>query len=209
MTRRLIDVLYNFYWVDAGRVARSAQPYLGFWRRYLTGNGIAAILNLRGRHDGWHWWKREVAVCRKLGIQHYDRAMNSRRLPDRDRLLALLNIYDAAQKPLMVKCSGGQDRTSFVSALFLIHRYGWEAQDRALGQFARFPYLHFPKRHQRWLKQFLIYACDQAAGQPLSVWLRSQYTPEAFAKWLEARGLGDSYFGLYSGQSKEDMAVTP
>lgn len=197
MKRRLIDILYNFYWVDEGRVARSAQPYIGFWTRYLTGNGIATIVNLRGRHDGWGWWKREVAVCKSLNVAHFDRALNSRRLPKRDRLTALINVLDSAPRPMMVKCSGGQDRTSFVSALYLVHRYGWDATDRALGQFARFPYLHFPKRHQRWLKLFLVYAREDAAGQPLAQWLRTRYTPEAFGAWLDARGHEGTFRGIF------------
>ena len=36
-----------------------------------------------------------------------------------------LAAFDQAPRPFMLKCSGGQDRTSFAAALYLIHRGGW------------------------------------------------------------------------------------
>jgi len=48
--------------------------------------------------------------------------------------------------PFMLKCSGGQDRTSFAARSLLDSprrlASGWQ---RRQAQFARFPYLHFPK----------------------------------------------------------------
>jgi hypothetical protein len=46
-------------------------------------------------------------------------------------------------------------RTSFAAALYLLHTRGWQARSEAEAQFAPWPYLHLPKRHQRWLKVFL------------------------------------------------------
>lgn len=195
----LLNRLYNFHWVARETCARSAQPYLGQWRRFLVRNGIAAILNLRGRHPHWRWWQTETRVAADLGIRHYDLALNSRRLPPSDLLTKMIACFDVAPRPLLIKCSGGQDRTSFVSALFLLHAYGWDAFDRAQAQFASFPYLHFPKTNQRWLRLFLDFARQDADGASLAVWIRDRYDPQRLADWLEETGYRSSYEKLMLG----------
>jgi hypothetical protein len=192
----LINALYNFHWIVADEAARSAQPYLGGWRHYLADNRIAAIVNLRGPQPHWSWWRQETAICAELGIGHFDVRISSRKLPGRDVLVALIDAFDAAPKPMMIKCSGGQDRTSLAAALYLLHRDGWDAHAAAAAQFARFPYLHFPKPHQRWLRLFIDYARIEANGLPLAVWLREQYDRDRLAAWLRKNGHGESFEGL-------------
>jgi hypothetical protein len=123
--------------------------------------------------------------------------LSSKRLPTRKMLLALLDAFDTLPQPLLLKCSGGQDRTSFAAALYIVHTKGWDAFDEAQGQFARWPYLHLPKRHQRWLKQFLVFAQEDARGQSLRSWITGSYVPESYKAWLEERGEGTSFHGLY------------
>ena len=122
--------------------------------------------------------------------------LDSRKLPTRDMLVRLIESFDTAPRPFLLKCSGGQDRTSFAAALYLIHRDGWAAMPAAQAQFARFPYLHFPKTHQRWLKAFLDFAREDADGAAAgATGSRDSYTPEKLKAWLDSHGLADSYAG--------------
>ena len=196
-SRSLLDIMYNFHWIADGEAARSAQPYIGLWQTYLSANGIKAVVNLRGAHPEWRWWRIETRVCREMEIAHFDVAINSRKLPTPARLALLIDTFDAAPRPFLVKCSGGQDRTSFAAALYLVHRNGWNATSEACAQFASFPYLHFPKRNQRWLRYFLDYAKREADGAPISAWLRDGYKPTRLAAWLEANGHAKSFKGLH------------
>jgi hypothetical protein len=182
--RKLINLLYNFHWIVAGEAARSAQAYLGLLKPFLRANRIAAVINLRGRHPKFAWWRHETGVCAALGIAHIDVMLDSKRLPLREMLVALFDAFDAAPRPFLIKCSGGQDRTSFAAALYIVHRDGWSARGRAERQFSRWPYLHFPKPPQRWLRQFLPYAQAQSNGAPLAQWVRESYDPHAFAAAL-------------------------
>jgi protein tyrosine/serine phosphatase len=183
--RKLLNLLYNFHWIVPGEAARSAQAYLGSLAGFLRTNGLKAVINLRGRHPNFDWWKYETEACARLGVAHFDAMMDSRRLPLKEMLVALIDAFDAAPRPFVIKCSGGQDRTSFAAALYIVHRDGWSATERALKQFARFPYLHFPKDNQRWLREFLPYARQQANGAALADWIRRDYDPKALAQSLK------------------------
>ena len=196
--RSLGDILYNFHWIVPGEAARAAQAWAGGIRPFLEKRGIRAVINLRGRNDDLSWWKTETRDTAAAGALHLDAMLDSRRLPSRAMLMRLIACFDTAPRPFLLKCSGGQDRTSLAAALYLIHRDGWTAMPAALAQYARFPYLHFPKRHQRWLQVFPQFAEEQAKGAPLADWIAADYAPEALKAWLDGHGMGDFTAGIFS-----------
>ncbi len=192
------DILYNFHWVVPGEAARAAQAWAGGVGPFLEKRGIKAVINLRGRNDDLSWWKNETGAAAARGIAHLDAMLDSRKLSTRPMLERLIQCFDEAPKPFMLKCSGGQDRTSLAAALYLIHAKGWQAYDLAAAQYARFPYLHFPKQHQRWLRPFLDFAREDSSGMPLASWMVTSYTPEKLRDWLAGRGLADSHGGIFT-----------
>jgi hypothetical protein len=192
------DILYNFHWVVPGEAARAMQAWAGGVKRFLRRRGIKSIINLRGRNDDLSWWKKETAAARSIGIAHLDAMLDSRKLPTKAMLVTLVESFDIAPKPFLLKCSGGQDRTSFAAALYLIHRDGWGAMERARAQFARFPYLHFPKAQQRWLKLFPDFARTDSGGAPLADWIANSYTPEKLKAWLDSNGHEASYAAIFT-----------
>jgi hypothetical protein len=195
--RDLRDVLYNFHWIVPGEAARAAQAYAGFLGPFLARHRIRALINLRGHNPRYGWWRYERRVSGERNVMHIDVTLDSRNLPRREMLEDLFDAFDKAPKPFLVKCSGGQDRTSLAAALYLIHREGWAAMRRADAQFARFPYLHFPKEHQRWLRPFLAFAEADAAGRLIAEWVKTSYTPEKLRDWLEAEGHSGTYRGIF------------
>jgi len=184
MRKQLLNRLYNFHWIVPGEAARSSQSYAKALAPFLRVNGIRSVINLRGHHPQFPWWRYETGSCAREGIAHFDAMMDSRRLPTREMLVTLIDSFDRAPKPFLVKCSGGQDRTSLAAALYLVHRDGWRAVETAQRQFRALPYLHFPRRHQRWLKTFLFAARIMAQNKPLSQWVREDYDPAEFAQRL-------------------------
>jgi len=200
--RSLGDILYNFHWVVPGEAARMAQPWAGGYRTFLARRGIRGIVNLRGRNDDLSWWKNETAAAAAVGATHFDAMLDSRRLPRRDMLVRLMEGFAAAPHPFVVKCSGGQDRTSLAMALYLLQRDGWAALPQARLQFSRFPYLHFPKPHQRWLARFLDFAQQDAKGAPIADWIARDYTPEKLKAWLDDNGMGDFYKAIFVNPSR-------
>jgi hypothetical protein len=184
-----LDRLYNFLWVAPG-VARSAQPYLGLYPAFLKSHRIRSIVNLRGDNPKQAWWHRERALAAKLGIAHFDVKLDTRKLPSTDRLVALFDAFARAQNPVLLKCSGGQDRTSLAGALYLLN--SGASLVRAQAQFSPWPYLHRPALHQLWMYAFPAYALGAARGMPLTEWARI-YDPRAFAEWLKAHRMGGSF----------------
>jgi hypothetical protein len=200
--RSVADILYNFHWVVPGEASRAMQAWAGGLGAFLRQRGIRAIINLRGRNDDLGWWQKETATAKAGGIAHLDAMLDSRKLPSRDMLVRLIETFSTAPKPFMLKCSGGQDRASFAAALYLIYKDGWAAMPAARAQFARFPYLHFPKRHQRWLKAFLDFALADSGGLPLEQWIAGRYTPEALKAWLDTHGLNDGYAAIFTAPTR-------
>jgi protein tyrosine/serine phosphatase len=196
--RSLGDILYNFHWVVPGEAARMAQPWAGGIGPFLEARGIKALVNLRGRNDDLNWWKKETAALHARGITHFDAMLDSRKLPTREMLVRLTNAFREVPRPFVVKCSGGQDRTSLAMAIYILHRDGWPALEAARAQFLRFPYFHFPKRHQRWLARFPDFVAQEANGVPISDWIAQDYTPESLKAWLDARGMSDFYAAIFT-----------
>jgi hypothetical protein len=200
--RTLGDILYNFHWVVPGEAARAMQAWAGGLKTFLRRRGIKSIINLRGRNDDLSWWKKETAAAESIGVAHLDAMLDSRKLPTRAMLVTLIESFDAAPKPFLLKCSGGQDRTSFAAALYLIHRDGWPAMEKAREQFARFPFLHFPKSQQRWLKHFPDFAHADSGGAPLAQWARESYAPEKLKAWLDSNGHAGTYAAIFTGPTR-------
>ena len=180
-----------------GEAARAAQIHGWLLGPFLEANQIRSLINLRGAHPEFGWWRREERACLDCGVRYFNVMLDSRLLPTRRMLLGLWECFDRSQRPILIKCSGGQDRTSLAAALYLLDRHGWGALDRSQAQFARFPYLHFPKPEQRWLKAFPRFAREQAGDAPIGHWVLDSYDPHVLAAWLDRHVGVRSYAGIF------------
>jgi len=191
----VLDRLYHLHWVTA-EVARSAQPYFGFYGAFLRPHGFRSLINLRGENAEMRWWRSEKQTAETLGISHFDVRLSSRNLPSRSGLAALFDAFAAARLPMLLKCSGGQDRTGLAAALYLLNWKGKDAIKEAEAQLSFWPYLHRPKRHQLWLRHFPAYAVSQSGAASVGEWARSGYDPQHFAEWLASHGLKDGFYAF-------------
>jgi protein tyrosine/serine phosphatase len=190
--RPFIDFLYDFRWVREGEAARSSQAHFGGLGRLMKRHGLSAIINLRGENSDLSWYRYEKRVCAELGAPHFDAMLDSRKLPTRPMLVCLMQAFDEAPRPFLLKCSGGQDRTALAAALYLIHQGGWVARQAAQKQFAG-----AAKKHQRWLKLFASFALEDSRGRPLCDWIATAYEPELLAEWLNTHGHADSFERIF------------
>ncbi|MEF9476232.1 MAG: tyrosine-protein phosphatase [Candidatus Mariimomonas ferrooxydans] len=99
---------------------RSAQLSGKDLKRVIKEKGIKTIINLRGRWKGEEWYETEKNIARENDVKLYDIEISPHDLPDFDKLMSILNILLNGEKPLLIHCKMGVDRTGFVSALALL-----------------------------------------------------------------------------------------
>ncbi|WP_413992019.1 dual specificity protein phosphatase family protein [Labrys okinawensis] len=134
----------NFGTVVPGEVYRSAQLGNGLMTRDVQRYGIKTIINLRGANPGQHWYDKELADAKALGVEHIDFSMSATHRLTQDRAQQLIELMAKAPKPLLIHCNSGSDRTGLASALYVasIARQGEEAAEKQLS--LRFGHISLP-----------------------------------------------------------------
>ena len=168
----------NLYPVAPG-VWRSNQPSA---RQFATleRRGIRSVLNLRGASPQ-SFWLFEAEACTSLGMTLHDLKMSARRAPHPQTLLALHDLLTTAERPMLIHCKSGADRTGLAAALYLI----W-VEGRSVAEAQRhlsWRYMHLSRGPTGILDHFLrVYArlaeTRAAQGRPISLldWIRTEYT---------------------------------
>jgi len=73
----------------------------------------------------------EKNICAKLGLNLIDIPLSATRAPTPEMLVRLLDALNSAERPLLMHCKSGADRTGLASAIFILDQGGSMAQARA------------------------------------------------------------------------------
>lgn len=124
----------NFDVVVQGELYRSAQPNTADIARYVNEDHIASNVNLRGESRGAPWYDVEVATASALGVKHYDFRMSASTSLTHQEAVDLISLLSKAEKPILLHCNWGADRTGLASALYLaaIAKSGEERAEQQL-----------------------------------------------------------------------------
>lgn len=133
----------NFHEIDNSLYFRSAQLSSKSLKKYVTKHKIKTVINLRGVSSK-EWYKKQIQAVRELGIVQHDIGMSARRLPHREDLLKLLDLFENVERPILVHCQGGADRTGEASAIYQM-LYMAKTKEEAL-KMLRFKYHHLAWR---------------------------------------------------------------
>jgi protein tyrosine/serine phosphatase len=114
-----LEATGNFHTVFRGELYRSAQPMPQQIDDYARLYGIKTIINLRGGSSDSEWYREEVAESKALGITHIDFPMSSGQELTQKQAAQLIEIMRTAEKPLLIHCRRGADRTGLASALYV------------------------------------------------------------------------------------------
>lgn len=164
---------------------RSNQPGPDRFETY-AGMGIKAILNLRGANKQPHYLF-EVESCETHDMALVTTQMAARRAPRRAELLALIEAFETMERPFLMHCKSGADRTGLAAAIYLM-MYENAPLVQAQKQLS-FKYLHIRKTSTGILDHFLDVYADRIAQSPIAIdrWIDTEYDADALTKSFAAK----------------------
>lgn len=141
--------LDNFHSVESGVCYRSAQLSPKHLVKYIKKYGIKTVINLRGENRLCDWWNAEKNVSKKFGVALFNLNFYANRYEKKEDLKALLDIYKTAQRPILIHCLSGVDRTGEAAALWILEQKGGCKKDALKHLSLRYGYFRFrrPKKY--------------------------------------------------------------
>lgn len=175
---------HNFEKVSDG-VYRSNHPDHKRFEAYAR-MGIKTVLNLRGAGKNPHYLF-EAESCAALGLTLKTVHMSARNAPRVDRLLALIEAFKTLERPFLIHCKSGADRTGLAAALYLMVHDGLplEVAKRQLS----FRYLHIRRSSTGILDHFFDVYAARNAQSPIDIvtWIRTEYDADQLTKSFAAK----------------------
>ena len=167
---------------------RSNQPDQDRFAAYAA-LGIKSVLNLRGVQQQPHYLF-EVESSEKLGLNLISLSMSARQAPKRKRLIALLKIFETIERPFLMHCKSGADRTGLAAALYLMVHEG-QPLEVARKQLS-FRYIHIRRTDTGILDHFLDVYAARNAQSPIAIveWIRTEYDELALKESFAAKQAG-------------------
>ncbi len=133
----------NFHEVIPGELYRSAQPSGEDIADYAKKHGIKTILNLRNEKRE-AWYDAESAAAKQNGIRLIDYPLSSSEKLSVDDAEMLAAVMRNADKPILIHCEHGANRTGLASAIYVGAVAG---KSEAAAEFQLSPYYgHVPIR---------------------------------------------------------------
>jgi protein tyrosine phosphatase (PTP) superfamily phosphohydrolase (DUF442 family) len=165
--------------VIKGRIYRSAQLSSSGLQKLIEEKGIRTIINLRGGFKDSEWHVKEREIAEKNSVRLYDIALSPHNLPEYSAIQLILDVLSRSERPVLIHCRRGADRTGLVSALALAieqdapfaelkkqfsWRYGVFPFYRSIGPF-------FFSRYEQWLER----THSNHDREALISWIRNEY----------------------------------
>lgn len=119
----------NFYRVSP-ELYRSAQPSAEMMRKYEE-YGIKTVINLRSFNSDRQEVQGTGLTLIEIPVLTWDL--------DTDEVIAVLRAIRKAEKPVLIHCQHGSDRTGLMVAMYRIVEQGW-TKDKAINEMKNGPY---------------------------------------------------------------------
>ena len=177
----------NLYEIAPG-VWRSNQPSPEQIQG-LAKRGIRTIINLRGP-SFWGSYILEKETCAAHGIELIDAQLYSREAPAPELVEALFDVFDRAEKPLLMHCKSGADRAGIGAALYMLWA-GRPAEEAARQLSLR--YLHIKQAKTGILDAFMdaYIQAHRKTGIGFRDWLHTEYDKAAVTEQHQSNRLGN------------------
>jgi len=170
----------RLFWHNMGEVMpgvwRANQPAPATLAR-LRDRGFRTVVNFRGASD-WGSYLLEREAAARLGLTLIDHRLYSRMAPRKEHVLGALEIFETAERPLLIHCKSGADRAGLGAAICLL------GAGRPPAEAARelsFRYLHVRAARTGVLDAFVAAYAEAAAASGIGFrdWVEGPYDPHA------------------------------
>lgn len=132
--------MLNFHEVDPGKFYRSAQMTPTELREAIKQYGIRTVINLRGDHHEDAWYTDEQSLLKSLGVRMVDVSFSTYTVPPPKELKKYVETIINTERPILVHCRAGADRTGEASAIYAME-FMDQSREQALEQLS-LRYLH-------------------------------------------------------------------
>jgi protein tyrosine phosphatase (PTP) superfamily phosphohydrolase (DUF442 family) len=185
MARRLI--FPNLHQVADG-VWRGGQPTPGQIRAFARRGGRTVVSLRAGR--GFGSLPLQLEACRDAGLSYHNLVLRARALPAREDLIGVNRFFRTIERPVLLHCQSGADRSGFAAALFLML-----VEERPVTEARRQLSLRYG--HHRFGKAGVLDAFFEAYRRdierhpmPLADWIETRYDHDEIAAVFKATPLG-------------------
>ena len=117
-------MLLNFRWFVQDTLAGSSKPCVREDVEFLLEQGIMSVISLELTHDAMYQWLKEAGIeVLRFPIEDDEDGMVE---PTDVALLPAISFYERSldlQRPLLIHCSAGIHRTSFLARklMYIFH----------------------------------------------------------------------------------------
>lgn len=115
-------LLYNQFYIQANfrevidnTVYRSAQPNEKQFRNWIEKYQFKTIVNFRSPEA--EMGAEEIAITDELGVELHFIKISAYRVFDFDKLAQLIEVLETCEKPILLHCRQGMDRSGTASAI--------------------------------------------------------------------------------------------
>jgi protein tyrosine/serine phosphatase len=126
-------IFQNFHVVDEGKFYRSAQLWPTEFHDVVSKYHIKTVINLRGTNPDAQWYVGEKKALDEMGVKLVDIAFSSHEVPRQDQLALYLKSLDESERPILIHCRSGADRSGEASAIYEMEFMG-KSKEEALQQ---------------------------------------------------------------------------
>ena len=86
------------------------------WQRE---KGIQSIINFRGESNQGAFFI-EKNICKEIGIKLINIKLYSSKLPEKEKIFEINEVFKTIKKPFLMHCKSGSDRAGLGSALYFL-----------------------------------------------------------------------------------------
>ena len=98
---------------------RSNQPSEKRILEWQREKGIQSIINFRGESNQGAFFI-EKNICKEIGIKLINIKLYSSKLPEKEKIFEINEVFKTIKKPFLMHCKSGSDRAGLGSALYFL-----------------------------------------------------------------------------------------